>query len=304
MVLAFGLGLIAALVKSDLKLPDGLYQALSAYLLLAIGLKGGTALSSTSPDQVIWPILGTFFLGIVTALIAYLACRTVVRFDRTNAAAFAAHYGSVSAVTFFAALTFAKTIGSPAEGFMPALVAILEVPAILLALLLAGKHSGGGSLASAAATLFKSKTILLLVGGMIMGLVSGERGFELVSPVFVDLFNGALVFFLLEMGLLTAARLADLKANAVALIGIGVALPLVNGFLGVYVGRLTGLGVSGSGVLGAMAASASYIAAPAVVRSALPKANPSLYLTAALGVTFPFNLAIGIPLYFQLARVM
>ncbi len=302
MVLAFVLGFVAALVKSDLKLPEGLYSSLSMYLLFAIGLKGGVALSQANPGQLWAPVLATLAISLITPSLAYFVCRKLGRLDRTNAAAMAAHYGSVSAVTFIAAVSFAQTQGLQAEGFMPALVAVLEVPAILIAIAFALRREKTGSLGTLMRELVTGKAIVLLVGGLLIGTLAGVDRMEQVQPLFGDLFKGALTIFLLEMGLVAAARLPDLREHATFLLLFGTLVPLVNGALGVVAGTLAGLSPGGAGVLGAMAASASYIAAPAAVRMMLPKANPSIYLTGAIAVTFPFNLVFGIPLYLELAR--
>ncbi|WP_031458208.1 sodium-dependent bicarbonate transport family permease [Chloroflexus sp. MS-G] len=303
MVLAFALGITATLLHSDLKLPDELYTTLSIYLLLAIGLKGGIALAETSL-AVFWaPAVATLLLGIIIPVIAYGVARKIGKLNVADAAALAAHYGSVSAVTFAAAQTFLDTVGVRYEGFMPALVAILEVPAIVVALLIAQVAGApqGGDWRKALRELLTSKSILLLVGGMIIGWLAGPRGGKEVAPVFVDLFKGALTFFLLELGMVAARRFRDLPSAGLFLLGFGIIMPIFNGLLGIWFGSISGLSLGGSTILGVLAASASYIAAPAAVRIALPQANPGFYLTAALGITFPFNLAIGLPLYYTIA---
>jgi len=306
MVLAFALGITATLLHSDLKLPDELYTTLSIYLLLAIGLKGGIALAETSL-AVFWaPAVATLLLGIIIPVIAYGVARKIGKLNVADAAALAAHYGSVSAVTFAAAQTFLDTVGVRYEGFMPALVAILEVPAIVVALLIAQVAGApqDGDWRKALRELLTSKSILLLVGGMIIGWLAGPRGGKEVAPVFVDLFKGALTFFLLELGMVAARRFRDLPSAGLFLLGFGIIMPIFNGLLGVWFGSITGLSLGGSTILGVLSASASYIAAPAAVRIALPQANPGFYLTAALGITFPFNLAIGLPLYYTIASLI
>ena len=304
-VLAFLLGAIAALIKSDLEIPDALYQALSIYLLFAIGLKGGVALSETPLTEVWRPVLATLALGVLTPLTAYTVLRRLGKFDVVNAAALAAHYGSVSAVTFIAAQSVALAAGVPAEGFLPALVAVLEVPAILVGLLIA--YAGGGragSWQSALREVVVGRSIVLMVGGMVIGWIAGTEGTAKVAPFFVAGFQGALTLFLLDMGITAAKRLKDLRQVGPFLVAFGVIMPILHGALGVWAGTAAGLGVGGAAVLGAMVASASYIAAPAAVRVGLPEANPAFYLTASLGITFPFNLTIGIPLYIALARAL
>lgn len=305
MVLAFALGLAATLLKSDLKLPDALYDTLSVYLLLAIGLKGGAELSLTPWRALLGPALATLALGVGIPLWCYAILRRLGRFGVADAAALAAHYGSVSAVTFIACLGFLDKAGVAYEGFMPALVALLEAPAIVVALGLARlglpREGGWGEVLH---ELLTGKSIVLLVGGLLIGWVSGKPGVAAVAPLFMDLFKGALVLFLLEMGLITARRFRDLARVGPFLLAFAVVMPVLHGLLGVLLGRVAGLSLGGATVLAVLAASSSYIAAPAAVRIALPEANPSLYLTASLAVTFPFNLALGLPLYYQLARAV
>ncbi len=301
-ILAFVLGVISSVVRSDLRLPGAIYNALSIYLLLAIGLKGGIELNQTPFSQFIGPALVTLFLGLLTPVIAYNVLRQLGRFDRVNASAIAAHYGSVSAVTFIVAVSFASLTGQDSEGFMPALVAILEVPAIVVALMIAfTRDKRVGSWQEALHEVLAGRSVILLAGGLLIGLAVGPGGFEPVAPFFLSGFQGALVLFLLEMGIVAARRLKDLRDVGVFLIGFGILIPIFHGFLGVWLGGLSGLSPSGSAVLGAMVSSASYIAAPAAVRIALPEANPTYYLTASLGITFPFNVILGIPLYYTFA---
>lgn len=306
-VLAFALGVAATLVRSDLEFPEPLYQALSIYLLLAIGLKGGVALSTTPLTAFLPPAAVTLVLGLVTPFTAFAVLIWLARMDRVNAGALAAHYGSVSAVTFLAAVAFGQATGQTAEGFMPALVAILEVPAIVVGLLLAKGTAGsqaGAGWGAAIHEVLTGRSVILLVGGLLIGWTAGEARMAAVEPFFVAAFPGALTLFLLEMGLVAARRLKDLRAAGLPLVVFAVVVPMVHGALGTWLGHLAGLSVGGAAVLGTMAASASYIAAPAAVRIALPEARPSLYLTASLGITFPFNLVVGIPVYFALARAL
>ena len=308
-VLAFGLGALASVIRSDLEFPDPLYQALSIYLLLAIGLKGGTALSRTPVGEFALPALVTLVLGVLTPLIAFSVLTGAMRMDRVNAGALVAHYGSVSAVTFLAAQSFGEASGVPAEGFLPALVAVLEVPAIVVGLLLAGQVVDGddarqGSWREALHEVLTGRSVVLLIGGLALGWLAGPVRMKPVDPFFVAGFQGALTLFLLEMGLVAARRLRDLRQVGIPLVLFGTLVPVIHGLLGTWAGGIAGLSIGGAAVLGTMAASASYIAAPAAVRIALPAARPTYYLTASLGITFPFNLVVGIPLYFWFARLV
>lgn len=301
-ILAFALGVVAALVRSDLKLPAPIYNALSIYLLFAIGLKGGVQLNQTPFSEFAGPALLTLMLGLLTPITAYHVLRRLGRFDRVNASAIAAHYGSVSAVTFIVAVSFATQTGQSAEGYMPALVAVLEVPAIVVALMIA--FSGGnraGSWRDALHEVLAGRSVILLVGGLLIGLAVGPTGFAPVEPFFQSGFQGALTLFLLEMGIVAARRLGDLRKVGLFLVGFGIVVPILHGMVAVWLGGIAGLSPAGSAVLGAMVSSASYIAAPAAVRIALPEANPTYYLTASLGITFPFNVTLGIPLYYTFA---
>jgi hypothetical protein len=301
-VLGFVLGALATAVKSDLRIPEPLYAGLSLYLLLAIGLKGGAALAQTPIQQVALPALGTLILGAGTTFTAYGLLR-LGKFDIPNAAGIAAHYGSVSAVTFMAAQTFVEVAQKPSPEFMPALVALLEVPALVIGLLLARRTQSQAPFSKdALRDVLTGRSILLLVGGIVVGWAAGPAGLAPIKPVFVDAFPGLLVIFMVEMGMVAARRMQDVKRVGPILVSFALIVPVLHGALGAWLGTLVGLGVGGATVMGAMAASASYIAAPAAVRIGIPEANPSFSLTAALGITFPFNLAVGLPLYFEIAR--
>lgn len=302
-VLAFALGIVAHLVRSDLRFPDQIYSAMSIYLLFAIGLKGGAALASASFAQVFGAMLAGIGLGLAIPVWSFAILRHLGRFDAVNAAAIAAHYGSVSAVTFIAAIAYVQTIGSPAEGFMPAVLAAMEVPAIVVALMLArtgGTQDGGWR--AALPEVLAGKSIVLLVGGLVIGLLVGPAGLRTVAPFFVDPYQGVLCLFLLDMGMVAARRMSEFRNVGRFLAAFAIVLPVLHGALGVWLGHAVGLGIGGATVLGVLAASASYIAAPAAVRVALPEANPGFYLTASLAITFPFNLVVGLPLYAAFAR--
>ncbi len=307
MVLAFALGLFATLVKSDLRFPDELYTALTIYLLFAIGLKGGMKLDGMSLSVVGGPLIAAITLSAVIPIWCFFLLKKVVRLDASNAGAIAAHYGSVSAVTFSAVLAFLEIGKVPVEGFVPALLAVMEAPAIIVAIFLAMKtsHRGTsrpGDMKKLFHDLLTGKGILLLLGGLAIGLLCGKKGFDQVAPLFDAPFKGVLTLFLLEVGLVTGRRLHDLKSAGWRLIAFALIMPVLHGLLGTLVGKWCGLGLGGTTVLATLAASASYIAAPAAVRIALPQASPALYLTSSLAITFPFNIVLGIPLYHAFAK--
>ncbi len=307
LLLCFALGALAVLVRSDLRFPEPVFNALSIYLMLAIGLKGGVELSRLPPADFLLPGFAALGLGVAIPLWCYGLLRRMGRFGVADAAALAAHYGSVSAVTFVAAIAYLDATHTPYEGFAPALLAIMEVPAIVVAFALARRGGAIGGAANstpaeAVREILAGKSVLLLAGGLAIGAIVGEAGYARVKPVFSDLFQGALCLFLLELGMLAAARLADFRRVGPFLAGFAIVMPVLHGILGVAVGHGIGLSAGGATVLGTLAASASYIAAPAAVRLALPQANPGYYLTASLAITFPFNLTLGLPLYNALAR--
>jgi uncharacterized protein len=302
-VLSFALGMIARAVRSDLEIPSAVYQALSIYLLFAIGLKGGVALSNTSVVELAKPVLATILLGLITPMIAFYLLRGFGKISRIDAAATAAHYGSVSAVTFLAALEAIKIAGFTGDGFLPALVALLEIPGIIVGLLLARQNRAGG-IKSALHEVLTGKSIFLLIGGMAIGALCGAEKIDTVAPFFIVPFKGVLCLFLLELGIVAASRLSDMRQAGWRLIIIGCVLPVINGLLGCTAGTFAGMTPGGAAVLGAMSGSASYIAAPAAVRIALPKASPGIYLTLSLGVTFPFNLTIGIPMLIKYSEYL
>ena len=301
-ILCFALGIAATLARSDLRFPEPLSQALSIYLLLAIGIKGGVALAAGAGDGM-WLALGAgVLLSAATPLWCLPLLRLFLRLSPADAGAVAAHYGSVSVVTFLAATAFLHAIGEPFEGFLPAMVALMEVPGIVVALLLVQRLSGKSTpWLESVRTVIVGKSVFLLLGGLAVGAATGEAGLAKVEAFFVTPFQGVLCLFLLEMGMVAARRFGDFGKVGAALLVFGILMPVAHAVIGVYAGYLCGLSRGGAFVLGTLAASASYIAAPATVRLALPQANPALYLTPALAITFPFNLTVGIPLYYALS---
>lgn len=300
-VIAFGIGLSAFWMRSDLKFPEQLYQSLTIYLLLGIGFKGGVALGTASPAELVLPLLATLVVGAVIPLAVFYGLRSAVRLSTENAAALAAHYGSVSAVTFMAGITFLNYRGVGYESFMPAIMAAMEIPAIAVALFLAKLHGkkSGVSLGRSLHEVFAGKTFVLLCGGLLAGLAAGADGPQLVGPFLIAPFYGVLMLFLLEMGMETGSRLKSAREAGGKLILFALLAPLIQGMFGLWAGWMIGLSQGGAIIFGILAASASYIAAPAAVRISLPEANPGYYVTCALGITFPFNLVVGIPFLYM-----
>ena len=308
-VLAFFLGVLACLVKSDLRVPQQVYDVISQYLLFAIGLKGGFAIAEEEVSTLVAPISATLALGALTPFVGYLIARHLGRLNKIDAAAIAAHYGSVSAVTFIACISFVQiTFGENSyDHFMVALLAVLEIPAILLALVMAYyvKEKGSVPLREVVGEVFTGKTMILLLGGMAIGIASGADGKKLVETVFIIPFQGVLVFFMLEMGIVAAERLRDIqRRDCLFVIAYATLIPLLYSIIGIVIGHTAGLEDANLLIFATMAASASYIAAPAAIRMSLPEANPAIYLTASLGITLPFNLLVGIPLYREAVLVL
>jgi hypothetical protein len=304
-VLAFAVGVLATLLRADIRLPDPVYQAISMYLLLGIGIKGGVGLREASLGAVALPALATLLLGLTVPVVAFGLLRLLTRLGPIDRAAVAAHYGSTSLVTFTAALLFVEAAGEQVEGFMATLLALLEVPGIVVALMIASRYRhdsvGWGE---ALREVLTGRSIVLLVAGLVIGVGTGAAGYTKVEPFFGAIFSGVLTLFLLEMGVVAGRRIGDVRRAGVGLVVFAVLMPVLGGVAGVLAGQATGLSVGGAAVLGVLVASASYIAAPAAVRLALPEANPGVYLGASLGVTFPFNLVVGIPLLTALSQTL
>jgi len=298
-VVAFVVAALATLARLDVRLPESLYPILSTLLLLSIGLKGGRALGSTDLGEFWRPLIVAVVLGIVTPLVAFGLLRVAGRMSRIDASATAAHYGSVSAVTFTVVISSLDARGTTYEGFLTAILALLEVVGIVVALALARPS---GSWREVLAEVTRGRSIALLLAGLTIGAAVGADRLAPTDPLFVGLFSGVLTLFLIDMGAIAAERLRDAGAVGWRLIPLAIAIPLINGTLGALAGSLAGLSVGGTAVLATLAASASYIAAPAAVRVALPEASPGIYLTASLGITFPFNVIIGVPIYIAIAE--
>jgi uncharacterized protein len=304
-VFFFLLGVFARLAKSDLRLPEALYETLSIYLLLAIGLKGGIELSKQPIAALAPQVLACMALGFAIPFVLYPLARAL-RLSGVDAAALVAHYGSVSVVTFAVASAALTRQGIAYESHAALWVAVMEAPGLVAGILLArwslrgsGSKVAWGELAH---DVLLGKSVLLLLGGIVIGAVAGEAGTAPIKAVFIDPFKGLLALFLLELGLVAGGRLAEVRRFGPAVLIIGLGAPPVLGLVGAALGWALGLSTGGVALLATLAASASYIAAPTAMRIAVPQANAALSITAALGITFPFNIVIGIPLYIALAQ--
>jgi uncharacterized protein len=303
-VLFFLLGVAAGLARSDLKIPSSIYDALSIFLLLAIGLKGGVMLAEHAEAGMLLDGAVIVLAGALIPFIAFPLLRWVGRMNRADSASIAAHYGSVSVVTFSVGVTFLAQEAQAYEGYMIVFLVLLEMPALLIGVLLARHGQGAVRWGKLLHEVFFGKSIFLLAGGLLIGYLAGPEGIKPLDKLFFDLFKGVLALFLLEMGLVAAGRVADLRAHGPFLIGFAMVMPLISGLLGVMVAWSVGLTLGGALLLATLYASASYIAAPAAMRIAVPEANPGLSIGAALGVTFPFNLFVGIPVYYWMAQTL
>lgn len=306
-VLSFVLGLFAALVRSDLSIPEAVAKGMSLYLLFAIGFKGGVSVADHGIDLTLGlTLVAGIILSALIPLIAYVVLRRMSGLSALDAAAVAGHYGSISIVTFVAATSVLESQGIRYDGYMVAVAAAMEAPAILSALWLVTRTKGGGQMeAGLWREIMLNGSIVLLVGSFFIGMITGEEGLKEIAPLVIAPFKGVLCLFLLDMGIIAGRGLRKgrgvLDAGAIA---FGVVMPLIGAVLGLGAGLALGLPVGSATLLMVLCASASYIAVPAAMRVALPEANPSVYLTLSLGVTFPFNLTLGIPLYLALASSM
>ncbi len=301
-ILFFLLGIFAGVIRSDLKIPGVLYESLSIFLLLAIGLKGGVELAKYPLLDVALPALGVVVCGAVIPLVAFPVLHRVGKLSRSDSGSIAAHYGSVSVVTFAVGSTFLARLGTTVEGYMTVFLVLLEFPALMIGVVLARRGEAGTRWGPLLHEVFTGKSLVLLLGGLAIGWAAGPSGIAPLDRVFFDLFKGLLAFFLLEMGLVAARRFDDLRRAGPFLLVFAIVMPLFSAMLGLAVGKMLGLSLGGITLLATLYASASYIAAPAAMRIAVPEANPALSIGAALGITFPFNLLVGIPLYHRLAQ--
>lgn len=309
-ILFFALGFGAAFARSDLSVPEAIAKGMSLYLLFAIGFKGGASVAAHGIDaRLVLSLLAGGVLSFVIPFIAFFGLRAVSRLSVTDAAAVAAHYGSISIVTFVAATSVAQTAGFAPEGYMVAVAAVMEAPAILSALWLVARYQGasgaGGMQDGLMREILLNGSIVLLVGSFVIGAITGDEGLAMISAFITAPFQGVLCLFLLDMGLVAGRGLRQARAEMrPPLLAFGLVMPMVGASLGLLAGLVLGLSTGGVALLMTLSASASYIAVPAAMRVALPEANPSIYLTLSLGVTFPFNLILGIPAYLAVARAV
>jgi len=305
-VLSFVLGLGAALARSDLSVPEAVAKGISLYLLFAIGFKGGAGVAAHGMEgRLIATILAGVILSFALPVLAFALLRGLSRMSRTDAAAVAGHYGSISIVTFVAATSLLADAGITSEGYMVAVAAAMEAPAILSALWIISRNTDSDS--SMDSDLWReillNGSIVLLLGSFMIGLATGEEGLERIASFIVSPFQGVLCLFLLDMGLIAGRGLREAGVLDRGAMIFGVVMPIVGATAGLLTGMVVGLSTGGVMLLMTLSASASYIAVPAAMRVAVPEANPSIYLTLSLAVTFPFNLTVGLPLYLAAAKL-
>ncbi len=304
-ILSFALGLFAALARSELSVPEAIAKGLSIYLLFSIGFKGGVAVNEAGLDAtLVGALVAGAVLSFALPFAAFGLLRVMTGLSALDAAAVAAHYGSISIVTFVAGTAVLTSAGIPSDGWMVAVAAVMEAPAILAALWLVARSGGGEQMDGELwREILLNGSIVLLVGSFAIGWITGSEGMETIAPFIVAPFQGVLCLFLLDMGLVAGRGLREARGILrPGLLAFGILMPLIGSISGALAGMLLGLGTGSTMLFMVLGASASYIAVPAAMRVALPEANPSIYLTLSLGVTFPFNLTLGLPIYLAVAR--
>ncbi|MGY5141091.1 MAG: sodium-dependent bicarbonate transport family permease [Candidatus Nitrosopumilus sp. Bin_571-38] len=328
-ILFFLFGIIAARIKSDLKIPEAISEFLPIYLLAAIGLHGGIEMRNTGFENMLIPMLVAIGLSLLMTLNHYQILRRLGKFNIFDSYALASTYGAVGAVTFSVGLSFLKNQGVTSEGYLAAILAVLEPVAFILAIFLTnmavskqirqkkksftkgdasdldmGIQETKTKLSQVLHESVTGKAIVILLGSIVIGYIIGESGFDSIKIVFDEMFTGAIVIFMIEMGIIAGQRLGDVKKVGIFLIAFAVIMPTFNGIVGVLVATVMGLSLGGSVMFGLLLASASFIAAPAVLRHAIPQANPSLYITSALGITFPYNIIVLLPIMFAVSTLV
>ena len=328
-ILFFLFGIIAARIKSDLKIPEAISEFLPIYLLAAIGLHGGIEMRNTGFENMLIPMLVAIGLSLLFTLNHYQILRRLGKFNIFDSYALASTYGAVGAVTFSVGLSFLKNQGVSSEGYLAAILAVLEPVAFILAIFLTnmavakqirtkkqsfttddtsdidvGLQGNKTKLSQVLHESVTGKAIVILLGSIVIGYIIGEDGFSSIQIVFDEMFTGAIVIFMIEMGIIAGQRLGDIKKVGIFLIAFSIIMPTFNGIIGVLVATVMGLSLGGAVMFGLLLASASFIAAPAVLRHAIPQANPSLYITSALGITFPYNIIVLLPIMFAVSTLV
>ena len=328
-ILFFLFGIIAARIKSDLKIPEAISEFLPIYLLAAIGLHGGIEMRKTGFEEMLIPMLVAIGLSLLFTLNHYQILRRLGKFNIFDSYALASTYGAVGAVTFSVGLSFLKNQGVTSEGYLAAILAVLEPVAFIMAIFLTnmavskqirskkqsfskddtsdidiGMKETKTKLSQVLQESITGKAIVILLGSIVIGYIIGEEGFEPISIVFDELFTGAIVIFMIEMGIIAGQRLEDIKKVGIFLTSFAIIMPTFNGIIGVLISTALGLSLGGAVMFGLLLASASFIAAPAVLRHAIPQANPSLYITSALGITFPYNIIVLLPIMFTVSTLV
>lgn len=310
-ILFFFLGMLAVLLKSDLDIPQPLPKLFSIYLLIAIGLHGGYEIRHSGfTSEAVKVLALSVFMALVVPIYVFFIIR--IKLDVYNAVAIAATYGSVSAVTFITATSFLSSLKVSYGGYMVAALALMESPAIIVGFILLSifapslNNSNGGerNWREILRESFLNSSVFLLLGSLFVGLIVGEVGWKAVEPFFGDLFRGLLSFFLLDMGIVAARRISDLGKIGAFLIIFAIILPIFNASLGILLSKIFGLQKGDAFLFTVLCASASYIAVPAAMRISVPEANPSIYVPMSLAVTFPFNIIIGLPLYYYFVNLI
>jgi hypothetical protein len=327
-ILFFLFGIIAARIKSDLKIPEAISEFLPIYLLAAIGLHGGIEMRNTGFENMLIPMLVAIGISLLFTLNHYQILRRLGKFNLFDSYALASTYGAVGAVTFSVGLSFLKNQGVTSEGYLAAILAVLEPVSFIMAIFLTnmavakqirakkksftnddvsdidmGIQQTKTKLSQVLHESITGKAIVILLGCIVIGYIIGEEGFSSIKIVFDEMFTGAIVIFMIEMGIIAGQRLGDLKKVGVFLIAFAIIMPTFNGIIGVLVATGLGLSLGGAVMFGLLLASASFIAAPAILRHAIPEAKPSLYITSALGITFPYNIIVLLPIMFIVSSI-
>ena len=310
-ILFFFLGMLAIFLKSDLSIPQPLPKLFSLYLLIAIGLHGGYELSKSGLDLYVFKaMLLAMFMATLVPIYSYFILKT--KLDTYNSIAIAATYGSISAVTFITGITYLQTIGVEYGGYMVAAMTLMESPAIVIGLVFAALFAKDSNSEKEEKTdwkeilreAFLNPSVFLLIGALVIGILTGEKGWTSMEPLFGTLFKGFLAFFLLDMGLVAARKIYELKKLGFFLIGFAIIMPIVNASVAIAVAYFFELSKGDAFLLALLSGSASYIAVPAAMRLSVPQANPGIYLPLSLAITFPFNISLGIPLYYFFVNIL